>query len=197
MSLSARDKRALALLAPSVAAMLLYHFWTSEKTPEIVSAGSQSIPAAENRLMRLRRMTAELPGKDAALKQAKEELALREKGLIRAETASQAQAQVLQILRQLAKAQSPPIDIKGVELGQPRPLGEDYGEVTVSVSMECRIDQIVNLLAELTAQPELVATNELRFGAATDKQKMIPVRLTVSGVVPRSLIPEQKGPGTF
>jgi|HigsolmetaAR201D_1030396.scaffolds.fasta_scaffold11972_3 General secretion pathway protein M. len=197
MSLSARDKRALALLVPSVAAMLLYHFWTREKTPEIVSAGGQSIPAAESRLMRLRRMTAELPGKDAALKQAKEELDLREKGLIRAETASQAQAQVLQILRRLAKAQSPPIDIKGVELGQPKPLGEDYGEVTVSVSMECRIDQIINLLAELTAQPELVATNELRFGAASDKQKMIPVRLTVSGVVPRSLIPQQKGPGTF
>jgi hypothetical protein len=53
----------------------------------------------------------------------------------------------------------------------------------------------VNLLADLGAQPELLATNEIRVGQATGPEKMLPVRLSISGIVPRKLIPEKKGLG--
>jgi hypothetical protein len=78
-------------------------------------------------------------------------------------------------------------------MGQTRKLGDHYGEVLISVSFDARIEQIVNLLAELTEQPELIATIVLRISGATGKDKSMPVRLTVSGVVPRSLVPEKKG----
>ena len=61
------------------------------------------------------------------------------------------------------------------------------------MSFEAGIEQLVNLLADLGAQPELLATSEIRIGQANGAQKLIPVRLTVSGIVPRKLIPEKKG----
>jgi len=36
--------------------------------------------------------------------------------------------------------------------------------VSVSVTATCRIDELVNFLAALSAQPELAATEEIRFG---------------------------------
>jgi hypothetical protein len=78
-------------------------------------------------------------------------------------------------------------------MGQTRKLGDHYGEVLISVSFDARIEQLVNLLAELTEQPELISTNELRITGAAEKDKSMPVRLTVSGVVSRALVPEKKG----
>lgn len=182
-----------------VAGLLAYRnlSGTAESTAVEAATAGDSIPLAEKRLVRLRQAAASLPGKQQVAKQAEAELAAREKGLIAAETASQAQAQLLQVLRKVARAQSPPVDIKNVELGQPRALGDAYGEVVVSVSLDCHIEQIVQMLADLTAQPELIATNELRLGAANGREKLIPVRLSVSGVVSRKLIPEKKGPVAF
>ena len=53
------------------------------------------------------------------------------------------------------------------------------------------------LYADLTKQQELIATSELRIGSANPREKNIPVRLTISGVVRRDLIPDKKGMTTF
>ena len=50
--------------------------------------------------------------------------------------------------RRLARAQVPPLELSGVEIGPARTLGNDYGEVLVSISFAARIDQLLNLLAE-------------------------------------------------
>ena len=55
----------------------------------------------------------------------------------------------------------------------------------------------MNLLADLTHQPELIATNDLRISSANEKQKTLTVRLAVSGLVPKRLVPEKKGLGSF
>jgi hypothetical protein len=130
---------------------------------------------------------------EAALKAAQADLAAREKGLLQADTAPQAQAQLFQILRRVGRSLPQPVEIRANEIGQAKSFGDDYGEVSVSVSFECGIEQLVNFLAELGAQPELLATSDLRLGAAREKDKILPVRLTVAGVVPRKLIPEKKG----
>ncbi|HBY58436.1 MAG TPA: hypothetical protein DEH78_01355 [Solibacterales bacterium] len=194
MSFYEQNKRAILLLPVLLLlAVLVFRNQESGET-ETVAADTTDVFSAERRLQRLRRQAAGIPAKRETLKQAQAELALREKGLIKADTAMQAQAQVLQVVRRIARAQAPPVEIKNVELAQPRPLGDDYGEVSVSVAMECRIDQVINLLAALTEQPELIATNDLRLGSVTGKEKTLPVRLTVSGVVERKLIPEKRGP---
>jgi hypothetical protein len=141
----------------------------------------------------MREVAASVPLKEEALKKASSDLAEREKGLIQAATAAQAQAQIVQILRRLAAAEAPPIDIRATELGGITPLGDAYGSANVAVQMECRVDQLVNYLTDISALPELISTNEIRVTSTNAKEKTIQVRLTVAGVVPRKLVPEKKG----
>jgi hypothetical protein len=76
-------------------------------------------------------------------------------------------------------------------------MGDNYGEVSVAVSFECQIEKLVNFLADLTAQPELLATSEIRISSANLKEKTVGVRLGLTGVVPRALVPARKGPALF
>jgi hypothetical protein len=194
--MSDRDRRALIILGAAVLLGGLY-YWYSNSSPSSsggakISAPVDSVDRSEKRLAMLRKQAALLPGKQAVLKQVSVELAEREKGLIPGDTAEQAQAQLLQIVKRVAQQQTPPLEVGQVELGRPRPFGVAYGQVSVSITMNCRIDELVNFLAALSAQPELTATEEIRFGTSNPKQKTMPVRLTVSGLVVRRLVPERK-----
>ena len=73
----------------------------------------EGVAQSERRLTRLRRLAAAVPAREQIDQRVSAELARREAGLISAETAAQAQAQLLQIVRRVAGAQSPPLDIKG------------------------------------------------------------------------------------
>ncbi len=193
MKLQARDKRALAVLAAAAALITATRVFLLEDASADTTPPAQAIPLAEKHLEKLRRLSAGLGAQEKLTAEIARELAAREQGLIQADTPAQAQAQLLQIFRRVASRQAPPIEIKTVEMGQIRPLGADYGELTVPVTFECRIEQLLNLLADLTAQPEIVATSELRITAGDAKQKTLNVRLTISGVAPRRLVPEKKG----
>src|SRR3984957_19793300 len=202
MTLTDRDRRALLILgAALVVGGLIY--WYSNSSPSTssgstkMSAPVDSVDRTEKRLAMLRGRAATLPGKEAVLKQVSLELAQREKGLIPGDTAEQAQAQLLQVIKRVAQQQTPPLDLGQVELGRARPFGTAYGQVTVSITVTCRIEDLVNFLAALSAQPELTATEEIRFGTSNPKQKTMPVRLTVSGLVARRLVPTRKAMGEF
>jgi len=95
--------------------------------------------------------------------------AAREKGIIQAPTAQQAQAHLLETIRHAGKNEG--IDVRGGEFPNVQPLGKDYGEAAVVVTFECRIEQLVNFLAVLTAEPELLATNEIRVISTNQKEK--------------------------
>ena len=193
---SRRDKRALALLGAAVALIIIYKLVDRESSPSTaVLAAPITVEAAEKRLVKLRQMAALVPGKEEALKKVQAELATREKGIIAADTPQQAQAQLLQIMRRVMKAQTPPIDIGSTELGQVRPIDDNYGEVQSTVTFTCRIEDLVNLLTDITKQPELISTAEMRIGGAHPKEKSMPVRLTVAGIIRRELIPEKKNVG--
>jgi hypothetical protein len=204
MTLSDRDRRALFVLGGAlVLGGILYWYSNSSSSPSSsagsakISAPVDSVDRTQKRLAMLRRQAATLPGKEAVLKQVSLELAEREKGLIPGDTAEQAQAQLLQIVKRVAQQQTPPLEVGQVELGRPRPFGSAYGQVTVSITVTCRIEDLVNFLAALSAQPELTATEEIRFGTSHPKQKTMPVRLTVSGLVARRLVPTRKAVGEF
>jgi hypothetical protein len=197
MTLRKRDKTALVVLAAAVLVWLLLQLALPADTPAKLARTLDSIPVAEKRLARLRQLSGSVPGKEEVLKRVSAELTQRETGIIQAETGPQAQAQLLEIIRRVAKAQTPPLDAKSAELGQITRLSDDYGEVQVSVALECRIEELVNLLADLTKQPEVLATKEVRVSLANGKEKTLGVRLTVSGLVPRRLVPEKKGLASF
>jgi hypothetical protein len=64
----------------------------------------------------------------------------------------------------------------------------------VAVSFSCRIEQFVNFMTDLANRPELIATSDIRVALGNPKEKTVVVRLGLSGVVPRKLAPEKKGP---
>jgi hypothetical protein len=121
------------------------------------------------------------------------QLAAREKGLIQADTAAQAQAQVIQIIRSVANAEAVPVEIRSTEIGSVAPFGDAYGAVNISVQIECRVEQLINLLSSIGARPELVAPSDLRVTSSSPKEKTLGVRLTLTALVPRKLVPVKKG----
>ena len=191
--LEPREKKAVIVLGATLAltaVVLAYEFWPAGNTAA-AGAAAQSVPQMEQRLARVRDIAATIPGKQEILKKVAGDLEAREKGLIRADTPQQAQAQVITIVRGVAGAEG--VEIRATELGAIAPFGDDYGSVGVSIQAECRIEQLLNFLAALAARPEMIATRDLRVVAADPKQKMLNVRITVAGIVPKSLAPQKKG----
>ena len=190
------DRRSAIVLVTGVAAVLIlrYVVMADRQTP-VVAATVDSIPLAEQRLAKLRDTAATVAGKEIVAKQAAAELAKREKGMIHADTAAQAQAQLLEIVRGVGKDEG--IDVRGAEEMKVHALSDDYGEAVVTVSFVCRIDQFVNFMAGLANRSELLATSDIRVATANPKEKTVAVRLALSGVVPRKLAPEKKGPAAL
>ena len=83
------------------------------------------------------------------------------------------------------------MEIRNVELSPVTPFG-DYGQVTVAINTDCRMEQLVNLMADLSARKEAIGTLDLRLTASNPKEKTIAVRLTVAGLVPPNLVPKRK-----
>lgn len=192
MTLDPRHRKALPWLGALLVAGLAIRFWPESSAPaNVVVPTSDTIALAEKRLAKLRETAGTVPARQEILKKASAELALREKGLLTADTAAQAQAQLIQIIRELGRSETPMVEIRNTEGFGIRPFGDAYGEATVSVQIECRIDQLVNILAGLAARKELVSTTDLRVNATNAKEKTINVHLTVAGVVPRKLVPER------
>jgi Tfp pilus assembly protein PilO len=198
MTTGTLDRRTALLLVLGVAVVLMVRFMVFGDKPAAVVAASDSIPMTEKRLAKLRADVATVPGKEQVARLVMNDLAAREKGMVRADTAAQAQAQLLEIVRRTGKDEG--IDVRGAEEMRVRPLANDYGEVIVAVSFNCRIDQFVNFMADLANLPELVATSDIRVttaNVANLKDKSVTVRLALSGVVPRKLVPEKKGVDSF
>src|SRR6516164_4633819 len=161
MTLQPRDRRALGLLGAAVVVSAGVYFWPAANTAPKVVASAGSVSGEEKRLARLRDLAALTPQKEQILKTVSAELAKREAGLIQADTAPQARAHLLEVLRRLCAGES--IEVRSADLGNIGPLGDAYGSVSVAVQVECRIEQLVNLLAAIAAQPELIATTDLRI----------------------------------
>jgi type II secretion system (T2SS) protein M len=189
------DRKTAIFLCVGVAAVLLLKFVVlADKQAPVVGA-TENIPAAEARLRRLREIASTVPAREELLKQATGELEAREKGILKADTAAQAEAQLQEKLHRVGMAND--IDIRGIEEQRVRPLGTDYGMATVSVRFTCRIEQLVNFLAALTTEPELFSTEEIGITGSPDPKKVIQVRLTVAGVVARKIAMEKKAGGAL
>jgi len=190
MSFGTLDRKTAILWISAVAAIVFVRFFVlADRSPAVVAA-SESAPMAEKRLERLRQIAATVPGKEVLFKQASGELESREKGMLKAETSAQAQAQLQELLHRVGAANG--IDIRGIEDMRVKLLGADYGEASVTVRFTCLIEQLVNLLAALATQPELISTNQIQITGNADKNKVIQVRLTLSGVVAKKLALEKK-----
>ena len=191
MTIGTLDRRLVFLLLGSVVLILILRLGVYRDRAEPVVAAVDSIPVAERRLEKLRDGASTIPGKAEVLKLVRAEAEAHEKGMLKADTMAQAQAQLLSLTQAVAKANG--IDTRGGEEFRNKILSDDYGEVSVAVTFTCGIEQLVNLLAALGNQPEILATNEIHVNGGNDKKKNVQVRLSVSALVSRKLLPEKKG----
>jgi hypothetical protein len=187
------NRRTLAFLVGGVALTLILRFTVFGGGGVSVVAANDSIPMAEKRLERLRQLAATVPGKEELVAHAKAELNDRERGVLLADTEAQAQAQLLEMMQTIAKSNG--IDARGNQGATGQAIGEDYGEIGQTVAFTCGIEQLVNLLAALANQPQILATYEISVVGGNDKKKNVQVRLTVSAIVPRKLIPKRGATG--
>jgi cell division protein FtsB len=199
VTISNRDRRALVILAAGLAVAGVLHFFVPDNSAATVSVASanvskDSIALSRQRLARLRQVAATLPARDASMKQSVSDLADREHGVIQADTAPQAQAALLEIARRVGKNDE--IDVRGGDFGAPKAFG-DYGLVYTTITFECHIEQLVNFLADLSRQPELVVPSEERIASGNPKEKTMNVRMVLAGVVAKKLVPEKKGLAAF
>jgi hypothetical protein len=196
--ISDRDRRALVLLAAGLAVSAILHFVFRDNSGSAAvvapTVGRDSIALAQQRLVKLRQTAATLPARQAVLKQVSADLADRERGIIQADTAPQAQAALLEIARRVGKLEQ--VDVRGGEFGAPKPFGE-YGLVYATITFDCHIEQLVNFLADLAQQPELVVPSEERIAAANPKEKTMSVRMVLAGLVAQKLVPVKKGLAAF
>ncbi len=191
-----RNKRALIILAAALAVGFVYWLVTRDSKPKRVEDAESSVALAEKRLQRLRAIAASLPSREKNWKLVSDDLAKREKVFVPGADKELAQEKLLEIVGKLAHAQVPPIEVRGQELGQARRNG-DYGEVLVTLSLACRIEQLVNFLADLPAQPEAIASEDLRVSSTNAETKVMSVRVTIAGLVPAKLVPVKKEANEF
>ena len=197
MTISDRDKRAIKILALTVVPGLIFWIWPSSddaaKTTT-VQAIANTPAGLEQQLQRLRNKEAQIPAKQGLLKDIQTQLNAREKGLIIADTLPQAQAMLVQSVRQVARQEG--FDLRNVSIAQPSIYGGEYGQITIQITTECSVEQVVNFLADLTKRPELIATEEMRINLGNPKNKTLQFAVTVSGLVPQRLVPEKR-PGVL
>jgi hypothetical protein len=194
MTVGKVDRKTAILGGVGIALILVVRFgFYGDSTTPVVTA-VESVPQAEKRLQHMRDMAATVPGKQQVLKLASAELDEREKGVLKSATESQAEALLLEIVNSVAKAQG--IETRGMEEYHSKPLNADYGEISIAVSFNCDITQLVNFLAGLADQDPILATNDIRINGTPDKKKVLNVKLSVAAVVPRKLLPAEKKGGT-
>jgi hypothetical protein len=191
--LTTRDRRALMLLGGALVIVGVYYFGFPDASPTstTVSANPELL---QQRVARLRQLAATVPARDASMKEAGALLADREKGILQGDTAPQAQASLLEIARRVGKLSQ--LDIRGGEFGAPRAFG-DYGLVYATINFDCHVEQLVNFLADLGKQPELIAPFEQHINSGNVKDKTVSVRMVLAGIVAKKLIPEKKGLGAL
>ncbi len=194
MNLSPGVRRLLLILVPSLLLITAYIYFEDSPATTAPAADSGNIALARQRTVRLRQIAALVPAREAVLKQTTSDLADREHGILQADTAPQAQALLLEIARRVGKGED--IDVRGGDFGAPKIFGE-YGLVFTTVTFECHIEQLVNFLADLTHQTELIVPSEERITSGSAKEKLMNVRMVLAGIVPKKLVPEKKGPGAF
>lgn len=194
--LNSRDRRALLLLALVGIPTLIWYFVSGDdgpSAPSTAQASVLSIPAMERRLQSLRQQAALNPAKQEAREVLEAAIAEREQLLLRAETPQQVQAELLAKVRGVLEKQEPALRARQSELGSIERLGEDYGEVAITVGFGCTVEQLVNVLADLAAIEQLVATRQINILAADRAKKTLNVRLTVTAMMPGSLAPAPTG----
>ncbi len=186
--LTERERKLVLALLPALLITAVVYFWTEPSPAEApVLDKAAAIDTARQRLERGRATAATLPARQENRKTLEASLAGWEKRLIVADTPAQALVQLNQLFRRVARVQGSSVDIRSIDLGTIQPAG-DYLDVMVNIAFDCQVEGLVNLLADLSAQPEYLTWRDLRIVSNDSKQKRIQVFFTLVGLAPTRIL---------
>lgn len=194
MNISERERRLLIGLVPALMISVFVYYWTepSSSVAPVVADTAAAIDVAQARLDRVRAISATIPPLQNLKLKSSAELAQWEKRLVQADTPAQAQAQLLQIFRRVARLQGASLDIRGSDLGSVQPAN-GYSEIAMNVNIECQIEGLLNLLTDLASQPEFLSWRDVHISSPENKQKRLLVSFTLMALAPAKLISRPVG----
>ena len=181
-SLTERERKLLTAAIPALILIGAVYFW-----PEAGSAvgpvldKAAAIETARTRLDQARVTAAQFPAKTEALKKLDANLALWRKRFIAGDTPAQAQAQLNQTFRRIARLQGPAVEIRTIDIGTVQSL-QHHSEIIINVNFDCQIEGLVNLLSDLASQPEFLIWRDIRISSSDSKQKRIGVSMAIVGL---------------
>ncbi|GEM_PF-405448 len=183
-NLSERERKLLIALVPALVIAAFVYFWTepSAGAAPVVDT-SAAIEVAKQRLDRARVTAALLPALQDKRKALESNLASVEKRFIVGETPAQSQAILSQIFRRIVRSQGASVEIRGMDIGSVEPSNA-YAEILVNVSFDCQIEGLINLLTDISAQPEALGWRDLRVVGTESKQKRLTGSMTFIGLTP-------------
>ncbi len=192
--LTERERKLVIALIPSLLIIAIIYYATEpSSTAAPVVDTAAAIELAKQRLDRSRIISAALPSKMELKKSLDANVAGWDKRLISADTPAQAQAQLNQIFRRVARVQGPTVEIRAVDIGTAQPAGT-YAEIVVNVVFDCQVEGLLNLLTDLSNQPEFLSWRDVRIQSPDSKQKRINVSMTLVGLASSKLF-GKAGPG--
>ena len=187
LEIQSRDRRALMILLTAgalFAVMQLDFFFPSTGSPLV----GGSIEGAQERFLDAQVQARQKPLVGAESQEAAKALAEFESGLLQAESAELAKAEMRQVVGNLLVAEG--ITMRASRFGNVE-LEQDYfAQVPLTVDFDCRVEQFVNWMTTLSNSERLLTTRRIVLRPTKTETKAVRAQVTVSGYLPVSRTPE-------
>jgi hypothetical protein len=192
MAIRPRDKRALQLGAMALTLWVVLRFvvfpawdrWQQERA---------ELPLRETALVKYRQALAGFSADQRTAQALQDRLRQTESGLLESTTAALAAAEFQDWVRQATARHD--IALQSSQFLAVRPQPEGYAQVPLGLQFQCRLDQLVNFLAELRTGARLVAVPRLQIqSTGNPAERTITVSMTVAGVIRSQAAPQNPSP---
>jgi type II secretion system (T2SS) protein M len=178
MKLAEKDKKALLLAGIAVILYTAFQFAVLPLWDDLQER-RDNLPVAERKLDKYRAVArnAELRRTEASSADAR--LQEAERRLLTSETTALASAELQQLAKQLTTAES--IDIRSNNFLPAKPVGGQYMQVPLGLQFQCRLDQLVNFLNDVSGHQKRLAVSKLFIQALGGKDKQLSVTMELAG----------------
>ena len=102
-------------------------------------------------------------------------------GILSSRTAALASAELQQLVNQLTSEES--IEVRSNDFPPVKPLAAQYTQVPIGLQFQCRLDQLVNLVTDLAANPKYLTVRNLVIQAMNNKEKTLTVNMQIGGIM--------------
>ncbi len=187
LEIQSRDRRALIILFAAAALFAITQldfFFPSTASPLV----GGSIEDAQERFLDAQVQARQKPLVEAESQEAARVLAEFESGLLQAESAELAKAEMRQVVGNLLVAEG--ITMRASRFGNVELEQDHFAQVPLTADFDCRVEQFVNWMTTLSNSERLLTTRRIVLRPANTKTKALRAQVTVSGYLPVARTPE-------